>query len=123
MKAQITTKGRLNLFGDDNFDFDINSSDTDDNFEEAEGPTSAMIKVRDAKKGPPNNNSISMIEEEDKLILMIADDLKFDKYVPRPETLYEEDGIFDGLEERKSNAGSSSISASFKIGMLDDRTS
>ncbi len=82
-----------------------------------------MIKVRDAKKGPPNNNSISMIEEEDKLILMIADDLKFDKYVPRPETLYEEDGMFDELEERKSNAGSSSISASFKIGMLDDRTS
>ena len=49
-------------------------------------------------------NSISMVEEEDALILVVSDDSKFEKYVPKPEILYEEPGMFDHLskEEKKS---------------------
>ncbi len=40
-------------------------------------------------------NSISMVEEEDALILVVTDDTKFEKYIPKPEILNEEDGMFD----------------------------
>jgi hypothetical protein len=47
-----------------------------------------------------------MVEEEDPLILMISDDTKFEKYIPKPETLNEEEGMFDHLsEEGKSEGG------------------
>lgn len=47
-----------------------------------------------------------MVEEEDALILLISDDTKFEKYIPKPETLNEEEGMFDHLsEEGKSQDG------------------
>jgi hypothetical protein len=47
-----------------------------------------------------------MVEEDDPLILMISDDTKFEKYIPKPETLNEEEGMFDHLsEDGKSDGG------------------
>jgi hypothetical protein len=63
-----------------------------------------------------------MVEEEDVLILMVSDDTKFEKYVPKPEILNEEDGMFDHLsEEGKSQGGSSKSSSNLK--RLDNRSS
>jgi hypothetical protein len=58
-------------------------------------------------------NSISMVEEEDALILVVTDDTKFEKYIPKPEVLDFEDGMFDHLseEEKKSLGGGSSHSS------------
>ena len=54
-----------------------------------------------------------MVEEEDALILVVTDDSKFEKYIPKPEILNEEDGMFDHLseEEKKSLGGGSSHSS------------
>jgi len=54
-----------------------------------------------------------MVEEEDALILVVSDDTKFEKYIPKPEILNEEDGMFDHLseEEKKSMGGGSSHSS------------
>ena len=54
-----------------------------------------------------------MVEEEDALILVVTDDTKFEKYIPKPEILNEEDGMFDHLseEEKKSMGGGSSHSS------------
>ena len=54
---------------------------------------------------------------------MISDDANFEKYVPKPEVLNEEDGMFDHLsEEDKKSDGASSMSSS-KMRMLDNRSS
>jgi hypothetical protein len=54
-----------------------------------------------------------MVEEEDALILVVTDDSKFEKYIPKPEVLDFEDGMFDHLseEEKKSLGGGSSHSS------------
>ncbi len=54
-----------------------------------------------------------MVEEEDALILVVTDDTKFEKYIPKPEVLDFEDGMFDHLseEEKKSLGGGSSHSS------------
>jgi hypothetical protein len=62
-----------------------------------------------------------LIEEEDPLILMISDDTKFEKYVPKTEVLVEEEGMFDGVLEKRKNSQSSN--GSLKIEMLDNRSS
>jgi len=55
-----------------------------------------------------------MVEEEDVLILVVSDDSKFEKYVPKPEILDEEEGMFSdpSEEEKKSQGGSSHSSLS-----------
>ncbi len=49
-------------------------------------------------------NSISMVEEEDVLILVVSDDTKFEKYVPKPVILYVEPGMFPDPSEEDKNS-------------------
>jgi hypothetical protein len=123
-KATLPVKGRLNLFGDD-FDFEDNATDIDieDDFKDLELSTAPLLitKTSSMSNQRPLRNAVSLIEEEDPLILMISDDTKFEKYVPKTEVLVEEEGMFDGVLEKRKNSQSSN--GSLKIEMLDNRSS